>query len=1162
MQHLSRLLLVFLFWYAGTIYAATYSLPSDIGSGPFSGCSGAGPIYSCGDITIDDEDTVNLTANVTFNMTSFKLDIKSEVTINDNGNSFIINAKDVTIKADSTIDATINATDKVDIKEEATINGDITAKDVVLAEESIVNGNVYASDSLDIKSDAVVNGVCPPWNYSACTGIAMSSPTVVSQTTTDSTPVITGTFTSSVATELTVTVNSVTYTLSTDSELTHTGDDWTLNLSSAMPLTIGLYDVVASSDDGPGNILTDATVDELSIIAPVCNATFRDEFGSISYSNNDGDTNFSGNWDEFEGTSLTVPEASSNPSSGHVLISGGRLVMQNYSPSESSNAPGVEREMDLSGFTSAIFSFDYVTSGNVDNDDSFLVQASANGGTSWTVLENITGINNTSGSKSYDLTPYISSNIKIRLRFNTTINTGACCYGASPETISIDNVNVDASGPCTMIDHFNINVGAGSASTCNPFNISITAEDSSNNPVVDYTGTISISTSTSHGNFDTATATNNTSPNPDNDDNGSVGYTFDVLDNGAITLTLSNEHAETLTISVTDSSIPLTSTSANITFSENAFRITDTDASVAGDDIPVAGRDHSYRIEMVRRDTVTGICGVATGYTGARQLKMWRTKNASDPSPNAPLLDGTSLPAADPGAVNGNITFTNGLADVLLTTSDIGKYTLELADISNLFSDSTIAGTSNEQIVRPFGIGIDFSNLRDADFSDNGAIDDSTGVDLSYASGIVGSVFTQAGEDFSITVEGVLWNAADDADDDGVPDTSAFLGNNTPALSFATEGESVLLTASLAEPVGASTGTLTVDAVAGGLFNSFSSGSQTAVMTYSNVGIINLAASLSDSDYFGSGVDITGSAPSVGRFNPHHYAVTSSTVNSACSVVTPFTYSRQPFTSNVTFRAENKQNTLTDGFRGAFATLDISSELNIRNSATAAAYDQESYTINETFSAGTIGRVQFDVDLTWDMPLQAATVSSVNLINTIDEVTLITGSPFTLGNTEVRFGRLALGNVFGSELLTLSMPMQAEYYDGSNFLFNIDDGCSVLSTADLVLANDVEAGQSDGDIQVQIGKISTATINNNPLLTGDAGLSFCPPGSPACTAASGNVGYIDVQVDLSVSPYLQFDWDNDDGNGDGPYDDNPQARATFGIFNGNSKHIYYRQIYR
>ena len=56
----------------------------------------------------------------------------------------------------------------------------------------------------------------------------------------------------------------------------------------------------------------------------------------------------------------------------------------------------------------------------------------------------------------------------------------------------------------------------------------------------------------------------------------------------------------------------------------------------------------------------------------------------------------------------------------------------------------------------------------------------------------------------------------------------------------------------------------------------------------------------------------------------------------------------------------------------------------------------------------------------------------------------------------------------------------------------------------------------------------------------------------------GNDGSTDVTLDLSQATganleWLQFDWDGDGNN------DNPMAKATFGIFNGNQRLIYMRE---
>ncbi|WP_396596861.1 Ig-like domain-containing protein [Dokdonia sp. R86516] len=94
---------------------------------------------------------------------------------------------------------------------------------------------------------------------------APTNPTVDSQTTNDSTPLITGTADSD--NELTVIVNGVTY-LETGADLTDNGDDtWSLQIPDGSELPDGTYDVDASVEDTVGNTALDTTTDELVIDA-------------------------------------------------------------------------------------------------------------------------------------------------------------------------------------------------------------------------------------------------------------------------------------------------------------------------------------------------------------------------------------------------------------------------------------------------------------------------------------------------------------------------------------------------------------------------------------------------------------------------------------------------------------------------------------------------------------------------------------------------------------------------------------------------------------------------------------------------------------------------------------------------------------------------------
>lgn len=167
---------------------------------------------------------------------------------------------------------------------------------------------------------------------------------------------------------------------------------------------------------------------------------------------------------------------------------------------------------------------------------------------------------------------------------------------------------------------------------------------------------------------------------------------------------------------------------------------------------------------------------------------------------------------------------------------------------------------------------------------------------------------------------------------------------------------------------------------------------------------------------------------------------------------------------------------------------------------------------------------------------------------------------------EMRFGRLALDSASGSELQPLPLPMRAEYFADQGggtgvFVPNADDtGCTVLSLSGAVRLTG-NAGEQDGDTVVPLeGTGGTTRLVDpgsgappapDPTLTAGLGTLLFDAPAPA-----GNSGYVDVRIDLSVDGYdwLRFDWD-----GGGAFDDDPTARASFGLFPGRRELIYIRE---
>ena len=129
--------------------------------------------------------------------------------------------------------------------------------------------------------------------------------------------------------------------------------------------------------------------------------TVRDNFTTAAYTNNDGTMNWATNW--------TETNDDGNAGAGLIQITGGQLRIQDNADA---NPSSIQREVNLTGFTTATFTFDFSTSGTVATD-SMLVQVSNNGGTSWTTLDTFTGTFGAT-SKSYNITSFIATNTRIR----------------------------------------------------------------------------------------------------------------------------------------------------------------------------------------------------------------------------------------------------------------------------------------------------------------------------------------------------------------------------------------------------------------------------------------------------------------------------------------------------------------------------------------------------------------------------------------------------------------------------------------------------------------------------------------------------------------------------------------------------------------------------
>jgi|GEM_PF-2069417 len=197
-------------------------------------------------------------------------------------------------------------------------------------------------------------------------------------------------------------------------------------------------------------------------------ATYLDNFNTVSYGNNNGNTNFGSNWTENGETT--------SPTGGRILINSNQLRFRNM------DGVTIQRSLDLSAATSATLTLSYNrTSGN----ESIRVQLWNGGG--WNNVATLVG----SGTINYNLTAAEMSPTSA-IRFIT-----ASGGWGNTETVFVDNVQFAAVvGAAVSIDDISVDEDAGTATftathvganTAGAFSVNFQTNDGTATAGIDYT---------------------------------------------------------------------------------------------------------------------------------------------------------------------------------------------------------------------------------------------------------------------------------------------------------------------------------------------------------------------------------------------------------------------------------------------------------------------------------------------------------------------------------------------------------------------------------------------------------------------------------------------------------------------------------------------------
>ncbi len=229
------------------------------------------------------------------------------------------------------------------------------------------------------------------------------------------------------------------YTQSTSASLsTNTADivigsNWENKAWDGLLDDVRLYDQALTSEEIAALYNMGAGQGESPPPIPGCSDTLRDEFNAREYEGNDGSVSWSTDW-------LEVGESDGPTSGDERVISdlGHSYVLRVRD--NNNGGEGVQREGDLSAYTSATLNFDYSRNSLDNSNDYVTIDVSNNGGSTWTELTRLQGPGTDSSyfSMSHDISSFISSNTRIRFLTSPTMG--------NTDEVYFDNVEISVSG--------------------------------------------------------------------------------------------------------------------------------------------------------------------------------------------------------------------------------------------------------------------------------------------------------------------------------------------------------------------------------------------------------------------------------------------------------------------------------------------------------------------------------------------------------------------------------------------------------------------------------------------------------------------------------------------------------------------------------------------
>ncbi len=661
----------------------------------------------------------------------------------------------------------------------------------------------------------------------------------------------------------------------------------------------------------------------------------------------------------------------------------------------------------------------------------------------------------------------------------------------------------------------------------------------------------------------------------------------------------------------------LNSTSCNVDFKDSGFIISDIPMQISGKSSGEGFNGQTLSLKAVETDTTNGACvGVFPDDTDVA-VNLSYTCAGGDCKDFLMLSNnGNSYNLSETASARDLYFSNNSTAIFTLKYPHAGKFIInaqkdvEVTDSDNNIIIKDFSKSSNAFVERPFGIKLDFTN------DDNGS-----NAHAQNGSGVIdtsASTFKKAGETFTLTATAMQWVSGQDLTGesgipDGIPDDFVIFNQNTLKAENFSGGE-ITVHNLLLLPVSGNNPNLNIVQS-----NSFSGNTSSLNNQYSfgEVGIIELKSKLKTTDYLGAG-DIFGQVTNVGRFYPDHFVQTIESGNQgnlvanhdsspilACSAL-DWVYTGQITDSEGSIRYDEEPiltitannvdgvktlNYIDDFAKFSYLNTDTNNKITFSQPLTKHANLLPLQ--GDVSGIGTI-TVQSGGLLTYQLPSQHHYVYTRNSASKVvpfkanfelpfdefkdsDEVTFKVSNGSThyfqnphfyqldaippdvtdFDNTvEVRFGRWLLENSYAPETSPLPVTMFTQYFDGTDFINNDKESCLVPSVG----TKDPVGEVGDGGMVLWNYRLDDVGEPDNLLP------SHTTPGVEAKSFEEGvyqslffsapGVGRQgSLLFEYQVPPWLQYDWNNDTN-----FTNNPTAKLTFGIFRGNDRIIYQREI--